>query len=67
MTKTLGVNAQVVCDCGKRNFEVFVQIEANGENNIRMLLCCVCNRSMPIPYMSEPSGGLNAPRNETPV
>lgn len=54
LTGVLGVNGQVVCDCGKFSFEVGLGINpTNGNNFIRLLQCTACGKQMAATHESE--------------
>lgn len=54
LSRLLGVNAQVQCDCGHQQFEIGVAAQPNGGNNfIRVLECTACKKQMPVVHRSD--------------
>ena len=55
LTEHPDVNALAFCDCSNHTFRVGIEARPNGENYIRVLECCECDKQMRVPFHSAPS------------
>lgn len=54
LTTAMGVNGQVRCDCGHTHFRVGLAVNMeNGNNFIRILECCLCQKQTPMVHKSD--------------
>lgn len=48
----LNVSGAVVCDCGNLSFRIGLEVDAVGNQFIRLLECEKCGHEMPVPWKS---------------